>query len=120
MPTSSKQFLIVVSIFSWLWLWGGVTIIPANATVPEFTSPDTADVQQSHPSETPEQNHGVSRGADPQQPFHVSPGTDTEHKQKFCESPELVVARCEPKPGSPLSASPLVLNLERPQSIAFA
>jgi hypothetical protein len=121
MAMFSKQFLGLAAILSWLWLSSGLMFTPAHAAVPGQTSPgieDRQDRQQSLPAGTEKQSDDVSNGANQQQPFAVPPDTDTEHNQKLCESPELVVARCEPKPGSPLSASPLVMNLESPHPIA--
>jgi hypothetical protein len=60
-------------------------------------------------------HQGGINGMSQQPPASLSPDTNIEHNQKLCDSPELVVAECEPKPGSPLSASPLVFNLEGPR-----
>ena len=120
MSLPNKRVFVLVSILSWLWLWSGFMCMPVHAAVPQQTSPGNEDMQESRPSGTNPQNHGASHETNQQQPSVVLPDTDTEHNQKLCEAPELIVAHCEPAPGSPLSASPLVLNLERSQPTASA
>jgi len=118
MSVLSKRFFVLASLLSWLWLASGLMLIPAHAAVSGQTSPDTEGRQQSLPSDTPSQNDSFSTGVNQQPPAVLSPDTDSEHKQKLCESQELVVAHCEPKPGSPLSASPLVLNQQDPRLLS--
>lgn len=115
-----KQFLALLLLGSWLWLAGVVMPLQANGTVPEQTSPEVKNLKKPPPSGTDTQPGSVSNGTNQQQPFAVSPDTNTEHDQKLCESPELIVARCEPTPGSPLSAFPLVLNTEHVHGTASA
>jgi hypothetical protein len=112
MSVTRKRFFVLASLLSWLWLSSGPVLIPAHAAVPGQPSPDTEDWQQSRPSDTQSPNNSVPNGMNQQPPSVLSPDTNTEHNHKLCDSPELVMAQCEPKPGSPLSASPLVLNGE--------
>src|SRR5262247_2353453 len=95
MSLPNKRVFVLVSILTWLWLWSGFMFTPVQAAVPGQTSPDKEDMQESLPSGTNSQNHGVSHGTNQQQPSVVFPDTDTEHKQKLCEAPELIVAHCE-------------------------
>jgi hypothetical protein len=113
---SMKQFFAIPLVLSWLWFLG-VGILPqASAAVPERTSPQVGETQQFLPSDADTKSDGVSNETNQQQPLGVPRDTNTEHDQKLCESPEVVMASCEPIPGSPLSAFPLVLNTERPRS----
>jgi len=104
-----KKFLTFLIVGSWLWLSGVVVPLQANGTVPEQTSPRVEDRQQQPlPPSTDTQPDSVFNGKNQRQPFAVSPDTNTEHDQQLCKSPEVIAASCEPTPGSPLSASPLV------------
>ena len=110
MLVSRKRFFVLASLLSWLWLLSGPVPMSAHAAVSGQTSPDRGDWQQSLPPNTQSPNNSVPNGMNQQSPSVLSPDTNTEPNHKLCDSPELVVAQCEPKPGSPLSASPLVLN----------
>ncbi|HEV8713938.1 MAG TPA: hypothetical protein VGX03_14070 [Candidatus Binatia bacterium] len=104
-----KKCLSFVLLWSWLWLLGVVVPLQANGTVPEQPAPGVENRQQPPlPFGTDSQSGRDSNETNQRQPSAVSPDTDTEHDQQFCKSPEVIVASCEPTPGSPLSASPLV------------
>jgi hypothetical protein len=109
-----KRFLASVLVSSWLWCLHGLAPGQASASAPEETSPQQVDETEEYlPPDIENQADSVT--IETGQPRHlgVSPNGGTEHHQKLCESPEVVVASCEPTPGSPLSAFPLVLNRER-------
>ena len=106
---NSKKFLAFLMMWSWLWLSGVVVPVATNGTVPDKPAPGVENRLQQPPSVgTQAQPGNVPDETNRRQPFVNSPNNDTEHNQQFCESPQMIEARCEPIPGSPLSASPLV------------
>jgi len=107
-----KQFLVCLSVLSWLWLWDGRATAQASTAAAEETSPQVDDTSQHLPPDMETQIDSVTIENNRLQNLGVSPGTRTEPDEKLCESPEVIVASCEPTPGSPLSAFPLVLNIQ--------
>ncbi len=102
-----KQFLVLSLVVSWFWLLGGLAPEQASAAAPEETSPQIDEKQQDLPPGTGTQAESETTETNQLRPLGVSPDNSTEPDQKLCESREVIVAYCEPVPGSPLSAFPL-------------
>src|SRR5262245_16879206 len=105
MSKPSKQFFVLVSMLSWLWLWRGLMFTPVHAAVPGHAYDQREDMQQSSPTRENSPDNNVPLGTTQQPPPARFPDTDTEHNQKLCGVPEPIMAHCQPVPGSPLSAS---------------
>lgn len=108
-----KRLLASVLVLSWLWCLHGLAPGQASASAPGESSPQVDETEEYLPPDIETQSDSVTIETDRPQHLGVSPDGGAGHDQKLCHSPEVVIARCEPTPGSPLSAFPLVLNREQ-------
>lgn len=112
-----KHLFVLSVVVSGLWLRGGLDQRQASPAAAESTLPEVAQRQPSSPSSTAPQPPRAPPEANKPQAPGGSPATGPAHDPQLCEVPEGSVARCEPPPGSPFSAFPLVLNVDRPPSL---
>jgi hypothetical protein len=110
----TKQCLALPLVLSWLWLSDGVAATSVGSAASEQALPQGNNLQQPLPSDTDTRPDSPATEVNQLQPHSVSPDTRTKHGQQHCKSPEVIVASCEPAPGSALSAFPLVLNTIHP------
>jgi hypothetical protein len=109
----TKQYLALLLLFSWLWFSGEVAAAPVRKIASEQALPEVNSLQQLLSSDTDAQPKDPTK-VDQLQPYGVIPDARSKPKQQRCESSQVIVVSCEPAPGSPLSAFPVVLNTIRP------
>jgi hypothetical protein len=109
----TKPSLALLLLLSWLWLSGEVAAAPVRNTEPEQVLPEVDNLQQLLSSGTDAQPKDATE-VDQLQPYGVAPDVRIKPEKQPCESLEVIAVSCEPAPGSPLSAFPVVLNTIHP------
>ena len=104
----TKQFLALLFLSSWLSLSGEVTAAPVRKIAAEQALPEVNNLQQFLSSGTDAQRKDPTQ-VEQLQPDGVTPDARIKPEQR-CESFTVIAVSCEPAPGSPLSAFPVVSN----------
>jgi len=104
----TKQYLVLLLLFSWLWLSSEVAAAPVRKIASEQTLPEVNGLEQFLSSDTDTQPKDPPQ-VEQLQPYKVIPDARIKPKQ-HCKSSQGIAMSCEPAPGSPLSAFPVVLN----------
>ncbi len=105
----TKRYLSLLLLFSWLWLASEVAAAPVLKIASEQAPPEMHNLQQQLLSPDTDAQPKDRSQIDQLQPYREAPHIRVKPKQ-HCESLEVIAASCEPAPGSPLSAFPVVLN----------
>src|ERR1700761_9041965 len=104
----TKQYFTLVLLSSWLCLSGEVMAAPVRKIAAEQALPEVNTLQQFLPSGADIQSQDPTT-VDQLYPDEVAPDTRVKPEQR-CESFTIIAVSCEPAPGSPLSAFPVVSN----------
>src|ERR1051326_2735241 len=110
----TKRYLSLLLLFSWLGLSSEAAAAPVVRQIAsEQALPESNDLQQLFSSDTDSQPQSL-RKLDQVQPYKIPeakvPNARVKPREQHCKSLEVIAASCEPAPGSPLSAFPVVLN----------
>jgi hypothetical protein len=109
-----KRILAVFFVLSYIAGWSGSALAQGRAVRPENAQPQVNIPEETFPAKPTIQPESAPAAGNWPQPYGVSPNIGQE--QGLCKPAVVTVVHCQPQPGSPLSAFPLVFNTHQASS----
>lgn len=103
-----------------LWVLGAAGVLQADAADPDPAHQQALSPTPATRTAAPTELEDMLSTFSPAPSFAEPTETETRQKAQKCEMQVIKLQNCEPKPGSALSAFPLVRNTERLQSATSA